>query len=110
MWNLSGDDIQRAKEELKGRRAAIQAHYDKEINQVEAALAGLEAFERDALNFVLNYKGEAGSAASVAAPEPVAATIGADPASEQSSATSGETPVEQSVEAEPAAAPEPVAA
>jgi hypothetical protein len=58
MWNLSGDDISRAKEELKGRRAAIKAHYDKEMKQLEADIAAIESFERAAVDFVSNFKGE----------------------------------------------------
>ena len=30
MWNLTGNDIEQAKEQLKGRRAAIKARYDEE--------------------------------------------------------------------------------
>ena len=58
MWNLSGDDITRAKAELNGRRAAIQAKYDSEIKKLDADLATLENFERAAVNFVSNFKGE----------------------------------------------------
>ena len=73
MWNLSGDDILHAKEELKGRRAAIQAHYDNEIKRLEADIANLETFEQAALKFVANFKG-GGEAASV---EGVGAASGA---------------------------------
>jgi hypothetical protein len=72
MWNLSGDDISRAKEELKGRRAAIKAHYDKEMKQLEADIAAIESFERAAVDFVSNFKGE--HEASAATAEPPAAT------------------------------------
>ena len=58
MWNLTGDDIQRAKEELKGRRAAIKAHYDSEMKQLETDIAAIETFERAAVNFVSNFKGQ----------------------------------------------------
>jgi hypothetical protein len=70
MWNLSGDDVQRAKEELKGRRAAIQARYDSEIKQLETAIADLETFERAAVNFVTSFKAEDAPAVSVAEPAP----------------------------------------
>ena len=70
MWNLSGDDVQRAKEELKGRRAAIQARYDSEIKQLETAIADLETFERAAVNFVSSFKAEDAPAVAVAEPAP----------------------------------------
>ena len=99
MWHLTGDDIQRAKEELKGRRAAIKAHYDSEIKQLKADIAAIETFERAAVDFVSNFKGEEEPSATVADPEPVAA----DSVAEPSSPTNGETPVEQGAEAEAAA-------
>ena len=89
MWNLSGDDVTRAKEELKGRRAAIQARYENELKQLEEAIGDLETFERTAQKFVLNFKGEEAQAAPpapVAEPEPEPETIAADSAVEQQSA------------------------
>ena len=99
MWNLSGDDVQRAKEELKGRRAAIQARYESELKQLETAIADIETFERTALSFVANFKGEEVPPATVAEPAPE--TAAADDAGEQSSAEP---------EPEPAAVSEPAAA
>src|SRR5689334_3298722 len=93
MWNLSGDDVQRAKEELKGRRAAIQARYDSEMKQLEAAIADIETFERAAVNFVASFKGEE---APPAAAEPAPATAAADTAAEPAG-------VEPAAVAEPAA-------
>ncbi len=103
MWNLSGDDIQRAKEELKGRRAAIKAHYDSEIKQLEADIAAIETFERAAVDFVSNFKGEEEPSATIADLEPAAEQVAADSVAEPSSPTNGETPVEQGAEAEAAA-------
>jgi hypothetical protein len=54
MWNLSGDDIERAKEKLKSRRDAIQARYDNEMRQLEA----VKSFERLAVSLVPRFKGE----------------------------------------------------
>jgi hypothetical protein len=105
MWNLSGDDIQRAKEELKGRRAAIKAHYDDEMKKLEADIAAIETFERAAVNFVSNFKGEEEPAVAVAEPAPAAKPVSADGASEPSSPISTEPPIELS--AEPAAASDP---
>jgi hypothetical protein len=115
MWHLTGDDIQRAKEELKGRRDAIKAHYDSEMKQLEADIAAIETFERAAVDFVSNFKGEDEPSATVADPEPAPEPVVADsvrkkggPASEESSPASGETPVEQSAEAEAAPEPAPI--
>ena len=58
MWNLNGNDIQRAKEELKGRRAAIQARFDNEMKQLQVDIADIETFERFAVKFVSDFKGE----------------------------------------------------
>ena len=113
MWHLTGDDIQRAKEELKGRRAAIKAHYDSEMKQLEADIAAIETFERAAVDFVSNFKGEEEPAITVADPAPAAEQVAATIVSEQSSPTNGETPAEQRADAEAAPRPpisEPTAA
>ena len=113
MWNLTGDDIQRAKEELKGRRAAIKAHYDSEMKQLEVDIAAIETFERAAVNFVSNFKGQ-DEASATAEPVPAAEQVATDRLSEQISPTIGKTAVEQSTEGEaapePAPVPEPVPA
>jgi hypothetical protein len=67
MWNLSGDDIAKAKAELNGRRAAIQAKYDGEIKKLESDLAALETFERAAMKFVSDFKDDGAAAAETAA-------------------------------------------
>jgi len=114
MWHLTGDDIQRAKEELKGRRAAIKAHYDSEMKQLEADIAAIETFERAAVDFVSNFKGEDFPAASAADQGPAAEGAAADNLGEHSGPTNAETPAEQSADPEaapkPAPIPEPVAA
>lgn len=85
MWNLTADDIGRAKEELKGRRAAIQARYEHELKQLEVDIADLETFERFAVKFVADFKGEETPAAPAAEPAseveapPVAANVVAQP-------------------------------
>jgi hypothetical protein len=58
MWNLGGDDIGRAKEEIKSRPYAIQACYDNEMRQLAADLADLKSFERLAVGLVPRFKGE----------------------------------------------------
>ena len=113
MWNLTGDDIQRAKEELKGRRAAIKAHYDSEIKQLEADIAAIETFERAAVDFVSNFKGEEERSATAAAdPEPPAEHVAADSASGPSSLSEDgpvHEPAELEAASEPSASGEPAA-
>lgn len=103
MWNLNGDDIQRAKEELKGRRAAIQARYENELKQLEVDIADLETFESFAQKFVKDFKN--GDAVTAAVPEAVVEAA-AEPAPEPAAAAAE---VEASASAEPAANAEPAA-
>jgi hypothetical protein len=112
MWNLNGEDIQRAKEELKGRRAAIQARFDNDMKQLEADIADLETFERFAVKFVTDFKGEEEVAAPAAAPAPAPApepVAAAEVANEASAPPNPEPTVAAAVEAEPAAGQEPTA-
>jgi hypothetical protein len=102
MWNLSGDDIQRAKEELKGRRAAVQARYDSEMKQLDSKIDEIEAFERAAQAFLANFQvGDGGEAAAdEAAAEPAGAgeredEAAAEPAGDQGvDAARGRAPAE----------------
>ncbi len=96
MWNLTGDDLQRAKEELKGRRAAIQAQYDSEMSRLEGELADIERVEHFAANFISNHKEDAPWTPAV---DPALVAREAAPAE----AASEHTIVEQSTDA--AAAP-----
>ena len=110
MWHLTGDDIQRVKEELKGRRAAIKAHYDSEMKQLEADIAAIEGFERAAVDFVSNFKAEgeptarraAEQVVTVADPEPAAEPVAADGLTEEKSAAREENPVEKAAASEAA--------
>jgi len=112
MWNLSGNDIERAKDELAGRRAAIQAAYDNGMKQVEKELADLDAFERAAVDMLSHLKG--GEAAATAAePAPAAPAVAAVaepesmPSAEPASAHDAE-PAEHAAEADAAADAHPV--
>ena len=75
MWcgTLRGDDIRQAYAELKRQRAAIQAHFDNEMKQLDTKIADLETFECAFVNFVSTYKAEDGSSATVA--DPVQASV-----------------------------------
>jgi hypothetical protein len=104
MWNLSGDDIQRAKEELKGRRAAIKAKYDSEIKQLEADIAAIETFERAAVDFVSNFKGPEEPPVPAADPQPAGESVAADRPGEPSN-LSEDSPVKEPAELEAASEP-----
>jgi hypothetical protein len=58
MWNITPEDVDRAKEELKGRHAAIQARYDDEIQKLAAELDDVEALDRVATAFAQRHKRE----------------------------------------------------
>lgn len=62
MWNLTPDYIQQVKEELKGRRAAIEARYADELKEVSADLDEIETLERIAYNFAVKHLPDAPSA------------------------------------------------
>jgi phage-related baseplate assembly protein len=55
MWNLTPDYIQQVKEELKGRRAAIEARYADELKAIAADLDEIETLERIAYNFAVKH-------------------------------------------------------
>jgi len=56
MWNLNGNDIKKAKDELESRRATLKSKYEEEMKQIDTELADIEAVERVAVNFVSNRK------------------------------------------------------
>ena len=70
MWNITPDNVELAKEELKGRRAAIQARYDEEIQKLTAELDDIEALERVATAFAQRHNREEASAS--LDPDPIA--------------------------------------
>jgi hypothetical protein len=84
MWNLTGDDIQRATEELERRRAAIQLEFDSEMSRLDTELADMERVERFAINFALKHRDDAPSTLAVD-PAPVVrqASLPTDTVSEQ---------------------------
>jgi hypothetical protein len=55
-WSLSLETVERIKEELKGRRAAMKARYDDELQAIEADLANIETLELAAALFVSRYQ------------------------------------------------------
>jgi len=55
MWNLTPDYIQQVKEELKGRRAAIEARYADELKGIASDLDEIEQLERIAYAFAVKH-------------------------------------------------------
>jgi hypothetical protein len=114
MWNLSLEDIQRAKEELKGRRAAIQARYEDEVKSIDADLQNIEAHERAADMFVARHKAEMEQEEAMAVADLVPAAepawAASDPVVDAAGAKSWRAHLDKNAEAEPAAEAEPVAA
>ena len=71
MWSLNSTELELAKEELKGRRAALEARYAKDIQGLDADLAEIETLERAASVFALKHKTEGDGGTVTAAIEPV---------------------------------------
>ena len=101
MWNLSGDDVEQAKEQLKGRRAAIKARYDDEMKRVDDELSALEKFESAAVEFMSQYKGEEEASEPVVETELAVEESAAitEPATEENDPIGAHSPVEEPVEA-----------
>jgi hypothetical protein len=55
MWNLTPEYIEQAKEELKGRRAAIQARIADELKSLDADIEEIETIERLAYAFAAKH-------------------------------------------------------
>jgi hypothetical protein len=55
MWNISPDYLQRTKDELKGRQAAIQALIAKEVKALDADIEEVETVERLAYAFAAKH-------------------------------------------------------
>jgi hypothetical protein len=70
MWNLTPDYIQQVKEELKGRRAAIEARHADELKGIAADLGEIEELERIAYAFAVKHLPE---------PQPVEEEEGVEP-------------------------------
>ena len=95
MWNLTPDYILQVKEELKGRRAAIEARYADELKSIAADLEEIEQLERIAYAFAVKHL-----------PEPKSEEPGDEPAVEV--AELQPEPAEPvSVEPEPEQEPQP---
>jgi len=56
MWNISSNDVERAKESIKLRRADIEARYANDKQALDAESAAIETLERAASEFALNHQ------------------------------------------------------
>src|ERR1700720_3356208 len=72
MWNLTPDYIQQVKEELKGRRAAIEARHADELKGIAADLEEIEQLERVAYAFAVKHLPDPKSEERVSEPADVA--------------------------------------
>jgi hypothetical protein len=55
MWTLTPEYIQQVKEELKGRRAAIEARYADELKSIASDLDEIETLERIAYSLAVKH-------------------------------------------------------
>lgn len=55
MWTLTPEYIQQVKEELNGRRAAIEARYADELKSIASDLDEIETLERIAYSFAVKH-------------------------------------------------------
>jgi hypothetical protein len=61
MWNITSNNVQRAKERLQLRRAETEARYAEEKEALDAEFAVIETLERAASEFMLKLNRENGA-------------------------------------------------
>ncbi len=91
MWNLTPEYIEQVKEELKGRRAAIQARHAEELKSLDGDLEEIETLERVAYAVASKHFPE--PEALVSQPEeevpPLVAELQAEPPASESASDPG---------------------
>ncbi|HEV2099258.1 MAG TPA: hypothetical protein VGR45_10070 [Stellaceae bacterium] len=60
MWNITSNNVQRAKEQLHLRRAEIEARYAEENRALDAEASAIDTLERAASEFILRHRPEEG--------------------------------------------------
>src|SRR5262245_61738934 len=65
MWSITSTELELAREQLKGRRAAMEAKYTMDIGNLDADLAEIETFERAAAAFAVKHNAEAAEVAAM---------------------------------------------
>ena len=83
MWNLNPDCVQQVKEELKGRRAAIEARLADELKGIAADLEEIEKLENVAYAFAVKHLPQLTPAAPADEPIIEVARLEAEPAPEE---------------------------
>jgi hypothetical protein len=63
MWNITSNNVQRAKERLQQRRAEIEARFTEENEALDAEVSVIETLEHAASEFMLRHRGEDGASA-----------------------------------------------
>src|SRR5258708_22637901 len=89
MWNLTPDYILQVKEELKGRRAAIEARHADELKSIASDLDDIEQLERIAYAFAVKHLPDPKQADPVSEPQAEVAELqpaSVEPASPESEA------------------------
>jgi hypothetical protein len=70
MWNLTPDYLQQVKEELKVRRAAIEARHAEELKSLEIDLEEIDTLERVAYAVAVKHLPEREAAMEQSEPQP----------------------------------------
>ncbi|MFZ2007725.1 MAG: hypothetical protein WB697_00100 [Stellaceae bacterium] len=83
MWTLTPEYIQQVKEELKGRRAAIEARYADELKSIASDLDEIETLERIAYSFAVKHLSDPEPADAAIEPVVEVAALQPEPAAEE---------------------------
>jgi hypothetical protein len=70
MWNITSNNVRRAKEQLQLRRGEIETRYAEENRALDAELAVIETLERAAAEFMLRHSLENGPSELSASTDP----------------------------------------
>jgi len=92
MWTLTPEYIQQVKEELKGRRAAIEARYADELEAIASDLDEIETLERIAYSFAVKHLPDSEPAETAVEPVVEVAALQPEPAAEGMKAELEEVP------------------
>jgi hypothetical protein len=91
MWNLSSDDLQRAKERISRDRAELEANYHERLKALDTAFAEIETVERVAADFAEKHFGGGVVVETAESPEAADAMEEADTVEdEEATAANGE--------------------
>lgn len=103
MWNITSNDVQRAKDRLQLRRAEIETRYAEENKALDAEFAVIETFERAASEFMLRHSRENGAIASplMADSDPSAASGRGQPDGESIAEPAATAPADRPGASEP---------